>query len=290
MSVIGRFGVAVLAGLCMGPAAWGAEYKLGIEPAYPPDQALEVYKPLLDYLNKSTGHTFTLVVPRNYHFLWRDMKRNEPLDFTFEEAHFADFRIQRFGFVPLVRTLEPTAYALLAEAELAEKGISGLVGQRIACMPSPSLGFALVAEMFKNPVAQPDIRSEAASWKDGVEMVFAQEADAAMVQTYISDQYPNLVVVQRTRDFPGRALSASPAIPEDVRKAVSDAMLKLHEDEAFLNVLTEVGASKFEPATVAEYAGSEQMLKGFFGYEAKPAAAPVPVTDPEPAPTQPPQE
>lgn len=291
MGSIGRFGVALLAGLCLAPAAWSATYKLGIEPSYPQDQALEVYKPLLDYLKKSTGHTFTLVVPRNYHFLWRDMKRNEPLDFTFEEAHFVDFRIQRFGFTPLVRTAEPTAYALLAQAELAEKGINGLVGQRIACMPSPSLGFALVAEMFKNPVAQPDIRSEAASWKDGVEMVFAGEADAAMVQTYISDQYPNLVVVQRTRDFPGRAMTASAAVPEDVRKAVTDAMLKLHEDQTVYEVLVELGASKFEPATVAEYAGSEQMLKGFFGYEAK-TAVPVPAaaTTPEPAPAQPPAE
>ena len=291
MIVIGRFGAAVLAGLFLTQAATAAEYKLGIEPSYPPDQAQEIYKPLLDYLNKSTGHTFTLVVPRNYHFLWRDMKRNEPLDFTFEEAHFVDFRIQRFGFEPLVRTAEPTAYALLAQAELAEKGINGLVGQRIACMPSPSLGFALVAEMFKNPVAQPDIRSEAASWKDGVEMVFAGEADAAMVQTYISDLYPNLVVVQRTRDFPGRAMTASPGVPAEVKQAVKDAMLKLHEDQSVYLVLTELGASKFEPATAADYAGSEQMLKGFFGYESKPAV-PVPntATNPEPAPAQPPEE
>lgn len=143
-------------------------------------------------------------------------------------------------------------------------------------MPSPSLGFALLAEMFKNPVAQPDIRSEAASWKDGVEMVFAGEADAAMVQTYISDQYPNLVVVQRTRDFPGRALTAAPSVPTEVKQAVKDAMLKLHEDQSVYEVLVELGASKFEPATATEYAGSEQMLKGFFGYEAKPAAAASP--------------
>src|SRR5688572_26505187 len=266
MSVIGRFGVAMLAGMFLAPAAWSATYKLGIEPSYPPDQALEVYKPLLDYLKKSTGHTFTLVVPRNYHFLWRDMKRNEPLDFTFEEAHFVDFRIQRFGFTPLVRTVEPTAYALLAQAELAEKGINGLVGQRIACMPSPSLGFALVAEMYKNPVAQPDIRSEAASWRDGVEMVFAGEADAAMVQTYIADAYPNLVAVNKTRDFPGRAVSAAQAVDPVVKQQVKDALLKLHEDPDQLNTLNELGTAQFQETSAAEYAGAEEMLSGFFGY------------------------
>jgi ABC-type phosphate/phosphonate transport system substrate-binding protein len=260
--------LVLCAGLCQTVTA--AEFKIGIEPSYPKDQAEEIYKPLLDYLSKSTGHTFVLVVPRNYHFLWRDLRNNAQLDFTFEEAHFVDYRIQRHGFEPLARTAEPTSYTLLAQAELAEKGFNGLVGRRIACMPSPSLGFALVAEMFKNPVAQPDIRSEAASWKDGVEMVFAGEAEAAMVQSYIADQYPNLVAVSRTRDFPGRAMSAAASVDPAAKQAVKDALLKLHEDETLFDVLTEIGASKFEPATAAEYAGAEHMLSGFFGYTAKP--------------------
>lgn len=249
-----------------------AQFQLGIEPSYPKDQAQEIYKPLLDYLNKATGHTFVLAVPRNYHFLWRDLRQNKPVDFTFEEAHFVDFRVQRYGFEPLVRTAEPTSYALLAMPELAEKGLTGLVGQRIACMPSPSLGFALVAEMFKNPVAQPDIRSEAATWRDGVEMVFAGEAEAAMVQTYIADLYPNLVAVEKTRDFPGRAMSAAPGVDPAAKEAVKQALLKLHEDETLNEVLVELGASKFEPTSAAEYAGAESMLKGFFGYTAKAAA------------------
>ena len=265
-------------------SASAAEFKIGIEPSYPRDQAQEIYKPLLDYLQKSTGHTFVLVVPRNYHFLWRDLRQNAPLDFAFEEAHFVDYRVKRHGFEPLVRTTEPTNYTLLAQPELAENGINGLVGRRIACMPSPSLGFALVAEMFKNPVAQPDIRSEAASWRDGVEMVFAGEADAAMVQTYIADLYPNLVAVNKTRDFPGRALSAAQGVDPAVRQAVKDAMLKLHEDTTLFDVLTEIGTSQFVETNAAEYAGAEQMLSGFFGYTAPPNAPPAaPAATPPPA-------
>jgi ABC-type phosphate/phosphonate transport system substrate-binding protein len=251
--------------------ASAAEFKLGIEPSYPRDQAQEIYKPLLDYLQKTTGHTFVLVVPRNYHFLWRDLRQNAPLDFALEEAHFVDYRVKRHGFEPLVRTVEPTNYTLLAQPDLAENGINGLVGRRIACMPSPSLGFALVAEMYKNPVAQPDIRSEAASWRDGVEMVFAGEADAAMVQTYIADAYPNLVAVSKTRDFPGRALSAAQGVDPAVKQAVKDAMLKLHEDADQLNTLNELGTAQFQETTAAEYAGAEQMLSGFFGYTPPPS-------------------
>jgi ABC-type phosphate/phosphonate transport system substrate-binding protein len=270
MKIGTRAGIVWLAiGIASAGSASADQFTLGIEASYPPDQAEEIYRPLLEYLNRATGHTFVLSVPRNYHFLWRDLKRNEPVDFTFEEAHFVDFRIDRYGFVPLVRTAEPTSYTLLAQADIAEAGLDGMVGKRIACMPSPSLGFALLAEMFKNPVAQPDIRSEATTWRDGVEMVFAGEADAAMVQTYIAELYPNLVSVEKTRDFAGRALSAAPTVDAGVRQAVTDAMLRLHEDESLFQVLTVLGATRFEPATTEEYDGEEQMLSGFFGYKPK---------------------
>ena len=41
--------------------------------------------------------------------------------------------------------------------------------------------------------------SVAASWKDGVEMVFSSETDAAMVPAYIAQTYPNLVPVATSR-------------------------------------------------------------------------------------------
>ena len=71
------------------------------------------------------------------------------------------------------------------------------------------LGFALLLEYFPTPMQQPDLRSLATSWRDTVEIVFAGEADAAMVPTWLRDQYPNLIPVITTREFPGPAVSAS---------------------------------------------------------------------------------
>jgi ABC-type phosphate/phosphonate transport system substrate-binding protein len=90
-----------------------------------------------------------------------------------------------------------------------------------------------------------------------------------MVPSHIAQLYPNLEPVHRTRSFPGSALSASPAVPEEVKQAVRDALLRLHEDPGLFDVLTELGASRFEPTSAAEYRGHEQMLRGFFGYESR---------------------
>jgi hypothetical protein len=257
-----------------------AEYTLAVEPNYPPAQAQEVYKPLLDYLSRTTGHTFKLKTATNYHVYWRDLRSNAKTDFAFEEAHFTGFRVDRLGFTPLVRTIESTRYTLLADAAVAEGGISGLIGYRVVSMPAPSMGYLLLGELYKNPIAQPEIMSVAANWRDGVEMVFAQETEGAMVPNYIASQYPNLVTVSESREFTGRALSAGGTVPADVRRAVVDAMLKLHEDNALYEVLAELGTTQFVAATSAEYGDTERLLRGVFGYKPKaggaaPVAAPV---------------
>lgn len=246
--------------------AW-ADYSFVAEPIYGPQKAAEVYKPLIDYLAKATGEKFTLVTPKNYHFYWRDLRANEKFDFAFDEAHLADYRIARFQYVPLVRTAERQSYTLVTGADVPEKTLEALVGRKIVCMGAPSLGYALLLGFYPNPIQQPDIESSAASWRDAVEAVFAGEAEAAMVPTWLKDQYPNLTPVKTSVEFAGAAISAAPNVPEAVRTKVADALLKLDQDADLSNLLLELGISKFVPAVAADYKGAEAMLKDFYGYQ-----------------------
>jgi ABC-type phosphate/phosphonate transport system substrate-binding protein len=261
--------------------AQAADYTVTVEPNYPPVQARQVYEPLLTYLGKATGHKFTLKTAANYHVYWRDMRANTATDFAFEEAHFTDYRINRQKFTPLVRVSDPTKFSLLAN-QMPENGVQGLVGLRIVSMSAPSLGYLLLGDLYKNPISQPEIQSVAANWNDGVQMVFANETDAAMVPNYIATLYPNLVVVSESREFTGRAFSAAPTVPAAVRTAVANAMLKLHKDASLNEVITEIGATQFVPATREEYAGSEALLRGVFGYQALPGR-PAPAAPAKPA-------
>ncbi len=267
--------------------ARAATYTLTVEPNYPPAQAQEVYKPLLSYLSKSTGQTFVLKIAPNYHVHWRDMRSKTKVDFTFEEAHFTDYRAKRQRMIPLVRVVEPTKYTLLISDEMAAGGAQGLIGHRITSMSSPSLGYLLLGEIYRNPIAQPEIKSFAANLKDGVEMIFAGESDGAMVPSYIADQYSNLQPAMVTRELPGRALSAHETVPVEVRNAVKNAMLKLHLDNNLYDVISELGTAKFVPTSAATYAGSESILSAAYGYappsyEKAANAAPVTAT-PAPA-------
>ncbi|MGQ0800954.1 MAG: phosphate/phosphite/phosphonate ABC transporter substrate-binding protein [Pseudomarimonas sp.] len=266
-------------GLGVGGQASADTFTFTVEPSYPPEQAQEVYKPLLDYLARTTGHKFSLNTPRNYHLHWRDIRRGAPFDFVYEEAHFVDYRAQRFGFEPLVKKSNQTVYTLIADEQFADKGLSGLVGRRIVSMPAPSLGFSLLAEMYSNPISQPDFRSEATSWRDGVEMVFAGDAEAAMVPAFIAAEYPNLVPIKESRGLAGAAISAAPTVSTEVKQAVREALLKLHEDNDAYNTLVELGATQFDTTSAAEYFGAEKALSSFFGY--------VPPSTPAPAAAEP---
>ena len=257
-------------------SAFAANYTLSVEPNYPANQAQEIYKPLLTYLSKSTGHTFTLKTVNNYHAYWRDVLANAPADFTFEEAHFADFRMQRFGYVAMVRVAEPTQFSLLVSPENKDKGTQGLFSGTIVSMPAPSLGYLFLGELYPNPIAQPEISSTAQTWKDGIDSVFAQEASGAIAPIYIAQQYPNLESVYLSRSMPGRSMSASRKVPADVRTSVSNAMLKLHKNAGLIDVLTELGTSQFITNKAADVYGNERMLRRVFGYP-KTALKPKPI-------------
>ena len=258
--------MAIAAGLLVSGAAL-ADYKIVAEPIYPPDKAQKVYKILIDYLNKTTGEKFTLVAPRNYHFYWRDLKQTDGVDFAIDEAHLADYRIQRFKYLPLVHAAEQTSYTLVTMADLGSKGLEGLVGKKIVSMPAPSLGYALLLTLYPNPIQQPDIESNASSWADAVEIVFSGEADAAIIPTWLKDTYPNLIPVKTSKGFPGTLISANPAVPEPVRKKVKDALLKLDADADAHQLMFELGVTKFVEASAGDYAGSELVLKDFYGYQ-----------------------
>ncbi len=259
-------------GIFLNNAAYADNYTFRIEPSYAPQHLQEIYKPLMTYLAKSTGHTFKLETARNYHFYWRDLQNGVKTDFAFDEAHFTGFRVDHDHFEPLVRTSESTSYTLVSNIDLGTKGVGGLVGKNIVTMSAPSLGYTLLVEFYPNPIMQPDIVSTATSWRDAVDRVFAGEADSAIIPTQLKDQYPNLTPVKTSRQFAGQCISASPAVPQDVRDKVRDALLKLDTDADASKLLFELGVTKFVAATAKDYDGADQMLKPFLGYTQTPSS------------------
>ena len=151
-----------------------------------------------------------------------------------------------------------------AAGALADDSLEDFVGRRISSLPSPSLGYLVLADWFDNPLQQPLILSTATSWLDAVEMVFSAEADAAIAPNNLAARYPNLYPVETSREFPGLTLSASPDLPADVRQTLIDAMTVLHEDETHHAALFELDIDRFINVDPETYEGLEDWLSAIF--------------------------
>lgn len=243
-----------------------ADLTLGVEPRYPPEQMAGEYKPLVDYLSRATGHKITLVVAPSYHAYWRDLRENRKLDIVLEDAHFAAYRNARFYYVPVVKVAEPASYTLVASDLLTDPTLNTLVGKRVVTMPSPSLGYAALTEMYPNLIRQPEIESLAKSWKDGVEIVFGGDAEATILPTPLAQQYPNLIPVGTSRDFPGAAVLVRPTLDPKIVGAITTAFLKAHEEQSLIDFNTGLFISQWVRTTSADYVGQDAVLKTFFGY------------------------
>ena len=286
----GAWGAVLFAGLALGATspARAANYTLTVEPNFPADQVREVYGPLLSYLNRSTGHRFTVRSAANFNEHWRELRSGAKTEFVFEEGHFFDYRRKRSGAVALARTQEGSAFAIaVADPEIAAEGREGIIGRTVASLGAPNLGYVLVFDAFKNPLAQPEVRSISSKWSDGPDLVFAGDVEGALLPTYLASENPALTEVWRSPELPGRVLSASPELPQDVRQKVAEALLKLHEDAEAYAVMTELRTERFIAADEAAYQGLERLLINSFGYVAPTVTPSPPATPaPQPAPAQ----
>lgn len=262
-------GAMALCGLLQFANAQAAEFRFTPEPAYPPEVAKQIYQPLLDYLGKATGEKFVLVTSPNYSIYWRDILKPDQTDFSYDEAPFAAYRIQHSKYVPLVRKAQPTTYTLLASSEFEGKKPRDLLASRIATMPAPNLGYALLMEIFSDPVQQPEINSSTASWRECLDILNSGEAGATMFPTWMLETFgnPSLATLYTSREFPGNAILASPSVPEDVRNKVRDALLNAEGAQELTGLLLEMGVDKFIPTSASDYTGQEKMLSGFYGYK-----------------------
>lgn len=240
-------------------------FELLVHPVSEPALLETRFAPLVERLNATMPYTIRLKTVRDFHRYWLDVRRGESPDFVFEDAHITAWRMQRNGYIPLVRPLDPAIFYLLTTEDLADAGLDDFVGRRISCLPAPSLGFVILARWYDNPLQQPVIQSNATSWLDAVETLAAGSTDAAIAPAELAGRFPELVTVAESPRFPGLTLSARPDIDPVIREQMRDALLELHADAELADILLERDIPRFVAADPAEYEGLDAWLQVIFG-------------------------
>jgi|GEM_PF-598736 len=238
--------------------------QLLVHPVFPPFQAEQVFQPLIDYLEEVTPYEIELNTPRDFHKYWLDARRGEQPHLILEDSHMAAWRMDRYDYLPIVRAADPEQFSLLTSAEFADDELNQFVARRVSTLPAPSLGYVVLANWFPNPMQQPRTLSNAQTWMDAVEIIFAFEADAAMVPYSLVARYPNLYPVEESEEFPGLTLSVSQDVDSGIARNIAEALLVLQDNPDHYTVLNEMDVEFFEAADPDEYEGLEELLKVLF--------------------------
>lgn len=229
-------------------------------PIFPPETAELVYRPLVNYLNDVLPYRFDLELSPDYHRYWLSTRRGQNPHLVLEEPHLTAYRMEQYNYTPLVRADDPITYSLLTSMNNAEASVRDFIGRRVSTMPAPSLGYLILTSWFDNPMQQPIIQSNAASWMDAVEIVFSQEANAAIVPHNLVSRYVNMANVLTSQEFPGVTIAASPEVPIDIQEEIRTALMALHEDEEHFAALNELDINQFIEARPAQYEGLDEWL------------------------------
>jgi hypothetical protein len=240
-------------------------YYISVQPILPPEQIVSNYQPLADYLSKKTGHQFEIKAYRDFLVYWIKMKKAKDMDFVLDAAHFTDFRVQRKNYRPLVKIPDTVSLTVISGEEEFIFDMDELISKKIATMPSPSMGAVRLNQMFPNPVRLP-FYVKAKDSEDAVNRVLDGSATAAIIPSPLVSNYENLNTVVTTEPVPHMALSASPDVPEDISKLVTEALVNASQTQEGKAMLEALRLEGFEKTDKQTYEGYANLLDGMFGY------------------------
>jgi len=237
-----------------------------IQPAQREEATRRAFQPLLGQLEQATGRRFVIAIAPNFLAHWQTVHRNASYDLALDEAHFTDYRVQKFGFHVLAKVPGTSSYSLATARATQLRSPLDLAGKKVASFGPPSIGATRLNAMFPNPARHPAI-IEVASATDGLTLLKEGKVAAVMLPTAALTDEVNrdqVNVISTAEPTPNMALSISPRVDPATREKIRAALLR--PGAAQSKQLREAGIDGFEPASSAQYAGQARMLKDFWGY------------------------
>ena len=262
-----RYLVTVLAlGLLLrSPGLPAEQYYLAVQPIMPKARSEAFYRPLARYLSDSTGHEFRILASHNYLAYWEAMRSSDRFDLVLDAAHFTGYRVTQRNYQVLAKIEATLSFSLVTGEDLLLFEPAELIGQRVASPPSPSLAGVMLARMFPSPIRQPTLLTST-NFEQALERLKQGQASAALVPTPMISGDLTVNTITTTEPVPHLAISASPALPADVRRQVQTALINARRSARGQAMLNKVNIGGFEAADNALYQPYADLLEGVWGY------------------------
>lgn len=242
--------------------------------ALPPDvaTAAETYTPLINYLARVTGKKVIYKRASDWRDYQKRMQAGE-YDLVFDGAHFASWRISHIKHQPLVKVSVPARFVVVArDGDSAIVTLQDLAGRRVCAPPPPDEGTLSLYEHFGNPSRRP-LLVRIQDPRRAYAMMVAGACEAAVLPAPVYERTDAAAdhtrVLLNTRAFPGDTFTAGPRLAPHDKKALAAALLSPEGQTLIAPLCRGIGDTQpvaTVPATSAEYAGADTILRGVWGF------------------------
>jgi hypothetical protein len=227
------------------------ELTIATGPNFPREQLDQVFEPLSQQIKAATGYQLKVVSSMNYYFYWKDATRKRP-DLSFDDPHVAAYRIKHLGYIPLVKSNEPTIYHLIMGKDRAhnESALDELNTQKLITMQHPSIASILFEDWFAASVVLPTRLIAGYAWSDCLDSLQSGKSQAAIVPHWLLNGQSEYVSVKQSVPYLGTSILAAPDLDPDLLGAIKSALLTIDKGNESLHSLN---TEKFVAVDPSEY-------------------------------------
>lgn len=233
-------------------------YVFGVAPQREARVIHDVWRPILDEVEKHTGVRFELVTrPTRAVFEHESMEGR--FDLTYMNPYLTAKAIRAQGYIPLVRDVKKKLSGIIVvHKDSPIRNIRGLEGKVVAFPDPVSFAASLLPRAFLAR-AEIDIKPRYVQSHGSVFLnVALGQVDAGAGAERLLDEQPlevrdKLRIVDRTPTYAAHPVSAHPRVPAAVRERVQAAFLALGDTAEGRKLVERIPVSEIGPAAAGDY-------------------------------------
>ncbi len=256
---------------CIAVPGLAEEFTIGVVPQFTAEKIQETWVPILNDLQRQTGHNFLLRGSQSTQAFQQEYLAGQ-FDFAYMDPYHYLRAAKSQGYMPLVRdTAKQLQGILVVRKDSAVTGVKQLEGKKIA-FPSPNaFGASLMiraslSREFKIKFVPEYVKSHDSVYLNVV--TGRTVAGGGVMQTLekqSAEVQEQLRVIYTTAGVPPHPILVHPRVAKEVREAVQQALLAMGRSVAGQSMLQQVPITRIGVARAEDYKiVTKQKLDAFY--------------------------
>ena len=246
-------------------------YTIGVVPQFEARKLHEIWRPILDLLEKETGYKFKIRGSSSIPKFEQEFAQGK-FDFAYMNPYHLIIANDSADYIPLVRDHGRKLYGVLVVKK--DSGITSpaqLNGKTLVFPAPNALGASLQMRQELHDKFGIEFKTNYVKTHDSVYLnVLLGEASAGGgVQKTLNEQkkqYKDMLrVIYQTQKVAPHPLAVLPDVPAEIRERVRDALLEIGQSKEGQELLSKIPMKKIGPASMQDYLPLKDMgLKRFY--------------------------